>query len=272
MDKHCLILAGGGARVFIQAGMLKEWLDNNPEPDIILGVSAGCILGSFFSQGKLELFYRQLCSITKDSLVYKFRPLDAFGKDAALLDPFPLRALLNAHIVPGEFKIPCYAVVTNWTTVNSEVKYLNPMTDNVVDWIMASASPAVAFPPYRKDGKVYGDGGCMDNFPLDFASNLGCNKITMMTGVAPEGSKFENALDALSAYIAANDFTQENIEKRLTYFFAHDDKDNLTIDFYGPTKSSGIGLLEFGKAGKQAARLFELGSDIIKQGPVQWLK
>lgn len=272
MSKHCLILVGGGARMFVQAGILREWLNHNPFPDVVFGVSSGAILGSFFSQGKLDVLMTKLQRLKKEGHVYHIRPLDAFGRKAAFLDPYPLKAFLDYNIKSGEFKIPCYGIITNWTKVCAESIYLNTLIDKASDWVMAAASPPVAFPPIRMNGSIYGDGGCIDDYPLELAAEMGCDIITIMTGVAQEPSKFNSVVDAISASAAIHDWTLANIERKMLYHFNQRDEESLTINFYGPTKPSGIGLLDFMKAGERAEELFDLGATIARNEPIQWLR
>ena len=156
-----LILSGGGVRGFAHAGILKALGEAGVHPDVISGVSAGAIVGALYADGHspdemLELFSRE-------KSFFRFAKLSVPRKGLFRTDG--LKDNLAGSLSVKNFedlKIPLYVAATN--LASGTVEYFN--TGKILDKVLASASIPVIFEPVEIDGKLYVDGGVMDNFPV----------------------------------------------------------------------------------------------------------
>lgn len=211
--KTGLVLSGGAARGFAHLGVLKALREENIYPEILVGVSAGAIVGGFYADGfepeeVLEIFQKHKVfsivefSFKKQSL-FKLTGLEKILKDN----------LRSKNI--EDLKLPFLIGATDI----SEGKSVYFDKGNLVDAILTSSSIPVIFPPVKTDGMVLVDGGVTNNFPIELLEKR-CKQI-IGSHVNPTG-KFDTkkgvahiALQAFHLGIAAN---IEQKKKRIKYF------------------------------------------------------
>jgi NTE family protein len=166
------VLSGGGARGFAHLGMLDAFLEMGIIPDVISGVSAGAIAGAFFSSGKTP---HEIHQILKTGNFFKFTaitlPVNGLlklnGLQKVIEKEIPFKRI-------EDLPIPLFVGVSNLT--DGMVEYLN--NGVLSKLVLASASIPVLFSPVNIDGKLYCDGGLLENIPI--APLLGkCGKIVV---------------------------------------------------------------------------------------------
>jgi len=156
-----LVLSGGGAKGAAHAGVLKALEERNIRPDVVSGTSAGAIVGALYCAGTssdeiLELF-------TKTSL---FKPSYYTWKKPGLLNMNVFGKVLEPYFPDDNFEaleIPCYIVATDITNASQVVFSEGPL----ISRILASACFPIVFAPLEIDGKLYADGGILNNFPTE---------------------------------------------------------------------------------------------------------
>lgn len=156
-----LILSGGAGRGFVHAGVLKAMEEKSIVPDIISGVSAGSIAGSFYCDGFEP---EEILEIFKDSKVFKFVKLTI--RNQGLLNINGLREILVRNLRTKrleDLKKPLVIAATNLEKA-STVYFTK---GNLVDLVVASSSIPVLFSPAKIDGETYVDGGVTNNFPME---------------------------------------------------------------------------------------------------------
>ena len=156
-----IALGGGGTRGFAHLGVLKALEEKGIKPDVISGTSAGAIIGSLIADGKTteEAFKlmkeNKLTDCAKINIpVTGFMSLENMGEKLG-------------EILSGEdfkdLKLPFYAAATN--ILNGKIEYLSE--GNVVKAVQASSSIPILFSPVEINGKIYVDGGLLDNVPVE---------------------------------------------------------------------------------------------------------
>ncbi|MBN1133109.1 MAG: patatin-like phospholipase family protein [Bacteroidales bacterium] len=160
--KHKLgiVLSGGAARGFAHPGVLKALHEFNMEPEIIAGASAGAIAGGFYADGYEP---EEILELFKGKRFLDLARL-RMGK-TGLLEVEGLRKLLRKNMRAKDFdglKKEFVVSVTNFRT--GEAEYLTE--GDLVESIIASSSIPVLFTPVKLNGKLYIDGGVVDNFPV----------------------------------------------------------------------------------------------------------
>lgn len=181
-----LVLSGGGARGFAHLGAARALYENGMKPDIISGVSAGAIVGSFLAAG---LEPQKVFDLLKDQDIMKISHI-SLPKDG-LLKLDGLRKRLEEHIPfrnLEDLPIPLVVAVCNLNKARVEYLKKGPLAETVV----ASSSIPVLFSPVHLNGSVYVDGGVLDNLPVKPIRNH-CDKI-IAVNISPvrETDQLEN--------------------------------------------------------------------------------
>ena len=159
--KTGLVLSGGGTRGFAHLGALKALHENNIEPDIIAGVSAGSIVGAFYADGKdADLALKALTSKKLLGLLELMVPKNGLLKMSGFVKS--LNQTLTAKTFE-ELKIPLRIYAVNINTA----EFARFDSGELIPAIVASSSIPVVFPPVYIRGQYYLDGGLINNFPVE---------------------------------------------------------------------------------------------------------
>ncbi|MDR0620226.1 MAG: patatin-like phospholipase family protein [Bacteroidales bacterium] len=174
--KTGIVLSGGGALGFAEAGALQALEEAGIKPDVVSGCSMGSIVGVFYAAGyssaqMMEVFEKE--RITRFSSVHHYNPFlkTGFSKQTRL------RKVLAKYIKQKDFDslpIPYYACVADFK--NGTVDYLHSGTI-LQDAVVASASIPIAYESIIINGKEYIDGGTINNFPIEPLLEQNCDKI-----------------------------------------------------------------------------------------------
>lgn len=181
-----LVLSGGGIRGIAHLGVLQALTEAGIKFDRISGTSAGSIVGALFAQG---IEPAEILKIFMKTHLYKYiRP--AF-RAKGLMSLDKIRPLLLEYIPHDSFeglKIPMVITATNF----NECKVAYFTSGELINPILASSSIPVFFKPIKIEGKIYIDGGILNNFPVeplrsdcDFIIGSSCNHL-------PDTNKIES--------------------------------------------------------------------------------
>lgn len=153
-------LSGGGMRGFAHLGVAEALAERGIKPDVIAGVSAGSIVGAFLSAG-----------ISPQQTFEKFKKKNIFTYTTMQLPTNGLLRLSGLQkIVEQEISyqniedlpIPLHIGVTNIKEGGAEYLSGGPLGKSV----LASSSIPVLFAPVEINGKLYADGGVLENIPI----------------------------------------------------------------------------------------------------------
>jgi len=162
MPKRSLMLAGGGLKIAFQAGVLQVWLDEaRIEFDHGDGVSAACFNLAMWTQGmngrQIADNWRNLNPLTGvdvnwSQLVWLINAESLFKLDAYRKKIFPRWGL-------DWKKIRASAREATFNVYNFSKHELRPVTapEMTEDFLVATASLPIWFPPLRTDGNTYID-------------------------------------------------------------------------------------------------------------------
>ncbi|MBA4137470.1 MAG: hypothetical protein C0518_09165 [Opitutus sp.] len=156
-----LVLSGGGSRGIAHIGVLRALLENGIEPDVVAGVSAGAIVGALYAHGYSPDEMLEFFRVTNP---YRFTNV-AFGKpgiwDSAKYVPDFLRYFPADSFEALKRKL--FVVATDLLRGEPKVFDSGPL----VLPILASSCVPMVFSPMEIDGRLYGDGGIVNNFPIE---------------------------------------------------------------------------------------------------------
>jgi len=188
--KLALALGGGAARGFAHVGVIKTLESQGIFPDIIVGTSAGAVVGALYAAGNSGFQLQKLAhrldetKISDWSLpdrgVLKGESLQQFVNEA--VGQRPLEAL----------KKPFGAVATDLRSGESIVF----RTGNTGMAVRASATVPGVFQPVRIGGREYVDGGLSSLIPVQAARQMGADvviavDISAVPGNQPVRSTFD---------------------------------------------------------------------------------
>jgi Predicted esterase of the alpha-beta hydrolase superfamily len=155
-----LALSGGGARGFAHIGVLKFLDECGLKPDIIVGTSAGALMGVLYADG-----------YTPDEIttLYSGREFSEFASmqipkmglfDSSKFGKY-IKKVVRAKDL-SELQTPTIVMTTNLDNGEAHAFTQGPIPDIVT----ASCSVPIIFNPVKIDGTHYVDGGLFNNFPV----------------------------------------------------------------------------------------------------------
>jgi len=166
-----VVLGGGGSKGFAHIGVLKVLEAQKIPVHMIVGTSAGSLVGSLYASGKTA-FELQDIALKMDA--DKVIDYDWKIWSGGLIIGDKLENFINTHVknAPIEkLKTPFYAVATNVAT-GEEVVFSRGNTGMAV---RASCSVPAVFQPFKIGNTTYIDGGVVSPVAVDVARRNGAD-------------------------------------------------------------------------------------------------
>lgn len=190
--KVALVLGGGAARGFAHVGVIKVLEAQGISPDIVVGTSAGSVVGALYAGGysgfELQKIAFQLDEANVSDLVLPDR---GFVKGEQL-QSFINRTLQNR---PIEKLNKIFATVATDLQSGELVMFRRGNTGMAV---RASSSVPGVFQPYTIAGREYVDGGLTSPVPVKVARSLGADIIIAVDiSAKPRNAKINDSLGIL---------------------------------------------------------------------------
>ena len=170
-----LALGGGAARGFAHIGVIKALESQGIMADIVVGTSAGSLVGAMYAAGNSG-FALQKLALDMDEAEISDWALPLFSSSSGVLKGEALQNFVNktVHNVPMEkLKLPFGAVATD---LNSGLPILF-RRGNTGQAVRASSSVPSLFQPVRIGSHTYVDGGLVAPVPVRFAREMGADFI-----------------------------------------------------------------------------------------------
>ena len=199
-----LALQGGGAKGFAHIGVL-QWLEENRIPaDLTAGTSMGGLIGGFYAAGKSPDDLKNLVQTLnweeliggqppfrllgfrrkEDRRAYpnrlEFGLRQGFGLPSGLNMGQGIGLVLDRALLPyydlqsfDDLPVPFRCVAVDLVS-GQEVVFSR---GSLRDALRATMSLPAVFSPLRRDGKIYADGGMLNNLPVDVAKAMGADLV-----------------------------------------------------------------------------------------------
>ena len=200
-----LVLSGGGARGFAHVGVLKALEGARVPVDMIVGTSMGAIIGGLYASGmKADDLEREILAVDWGGLFNSREPRQLLSQRRKEED-FELSPVLQLGFRNGEFLLPTGAVssrslevlLRRYTLSTRHLESFDQLptpfravaTDMetgravVMDRgdlsaaLRASMSVPGVFSPLSINDRILGDGGLVNNLPVDVARAMGAEVI-----------------------------------------------------------------------------------------------
>lgn len=191
-----LALGGGAARGFAHIGVIKVLESQGIMPDIVVGTSAGSLVGALYAAGNNGYALHKL-ALDMDEAAISDWSVPLFAKASGVLKGEALQNYVNRAVnnVPLEkLKIPFGAVATD---LNSGAPILFQRGNTGLAVRASSAVPSV-FQPVRIGDRSYVDGGLVSPVPVHFAREMGADfVIAVNISSQPDVQAASSSLDVL---------------------------------------------------------------------------
>jgi NTE family protein len=238
-----LVLSGGGARGLSHVGVLKVLEAERIPVDAIAGTSMGAIVGGLYATGmgaaELETAVRaidwdgifarrvdrQHLSQRRKEEDFDISPLIEFGlRDGELRAPVGaassrgLETLLRRYTLPVRqverfdgLPIPFRAVATD---LESGAPVVLDRGDLALALRSSMSVPGV-FAPIEVEGRILGDGGLVNNVPIDVARAMGVDVVIVVNiGTPVAGRETLGSVVGVTAQMI-NILTEQNVQRSL---------------------------------------------------------
>ncbi|WP_341675814.1 patatin-like phospholipase family protein [Niveibacterium sp. SC-1] len=192
-----LALGGGAARGFAHIGVIKALETNGLVPDIVVGTSAGALVGSLYAAGYGVFDLQKLALQLEESSFKDWAIFDRGFLKGEALEAFVNKQVGNRPI--EQLKRRFAAVATNFQTGEAAVF----SSGNVGQAVRASAAVPGVFAPVTVRGVDYVDGGLVSPVPARTVRQMGADiVIAVDISQRPSARKNLGTVDTLLDTIA----------------------------------------------------------------------
>ena len=238
-----LVLSGGGARGLAHVGVLKVLERMQVPIDMIAGTSMGAIVGGLYASGMTaDELERELLAIRWNEVFanrverpqlsqrrkeedFEISPLIEFGmRRGELLTPQGavssrgLESLLRRYTLPvrevarfDALPIPFRAVATDMETGQAVVLDRGDLALA----LRSSMSVPGVFSPTDVDGRILGDGGLVNNTPVDVARAMGAEVVIVVNIGTPLAGRETLGSPVGLTQQMINILTEQNVQRSL---------------------------------------------------------
>lgn len=221
-----LVLGGGGARGVAHLGVIEVLEKYNIPIDLIVGTSAGSLVGAFYAdyQDSKMLYDNLINTSSWDLMDFSFTDAFMFFSDlkapfqGAYLERFMVQNLSVNNI--EELKIPFVAVATD---LNEEKSYVFSSGS-----IAAAVRASTAIPPYFRPLKAYGrllvDGGVTEPVPVKTARMYN-PKLVIAVDISTTGREYtlNTMWDLTNRALAVSYYQMSQMQSRQADILIHPD-------------------------------------------------
>ena len=191
-----LALGGGAARGFAHIGVIKALESQGIVPDIVVGTSAGSLVGALYAAGNNGFALNKL-ALDMDEAAISDWAVPIFASSSGVLKGEALQNFVNKTLnnTPLEkLKIPFGVVATD---IHTGVPILFQRGNTGLAVRASSAVPGI-FQPVKIGGHTYVDGGLVSPVPVRFAREMGADfLIAVNISAQPDAQQASSSLDVL---------------------------------------------------------------------------
>lgn len=191
-----LALGGGAARGFAHIGVIKMLEAHGIKPDLVVGTSAGSLVGALYAAGNSGFALHKL-ALEMDEAAISDWSVSFFAKSAGMLKGEAIQGYVNTSVKRRPIEklpIPFGAVATD---LNSGMPVLF-RRGNLGQAVRASSAVPGLFQAVKIGERSYVDGGLASPVPARFAREMGADfVIAVDISSRPESQSAETTMDIL---------------------------------------------------------------------------
>jgi NTE family protein len=191
-----LALGGGAARGFAHVGVIKALEAQGIFPDLIVGTSAGSVVGALYAAGNSSFALNKL-ALEMDEAAISDWAVPWFSRSTGLIKGDAIQNYINRSVnnLPLEKMKIRFAVAATDLATGAPILFERGNTGIAVR--ASSAVPGI-FQPVRIGERLYVDGGLVSPVPVRFAREMGADfVIAVNISAEPEPQPSGSTLDML---------------------------------------------------------------------------
>lgn len=208
-----LALGGGAARGFAHIGVIKALEAQGIVPDIVVGTSAGSVVGALYAAGN-NGFKLNKMALDMDEAAISDWAVPLFSKSSGVLKGEAIQRYINRAVrnAPIEkFPISFGAVATDLQSG----KPILFQRGNAGMAVRASSSVPGVFQPVKIGDKSYVDGGLVAPVPVRYAREMGADfVIAVNISADPDAQPSTSSLDVVLQTFAIMGQTINRLEMK----------------------------------------------------------
>ncbi|MFL6717307.1 MAG: patatin-like phospholipase family protein [Burkholderiaceae bacterium] len=208
-----LALGGGAARGFAHIGVIKALEAQGIVPDIVVGTSAGSVVGALYAAGN-NGFKLNRMALEMDEAAISDWAVPLFAKSSGVLKGEAIQRYINRSVrnAPIEkFPIAFGAVATDL----QNGKPILFQRGNAGMAVRASSSVPGVFQPVKIGDKTYVDGGLVAPVPVRYAREMGADfVIAVNISADPDAQPSTTSLDVVLQTFAIMGQTINRLEMK----------------------------------------------------------
>ena len=238
-----LVLSGGGARGLAHVGVLKVLEEARVPVDIVVGTSMGAIVGGLYAAGMdPKELADEVGALDWGNLFQRSEPRQNLSQRLKEED-FEMAPLIELGFRNGEFRLPTGAVSTRslevllrrYTLASRHMATFDGLptpfravaTDmetgeavvldhgDLAGALRASMSVPGVFSPLEVNGRLLGDGGLVNNLPVDVARRMGADVVIAVNiGTPLAGRDTLGTLLGVTTQMV-NILTEQNVKRSI---------------------------------------------------------
>jgi NTE family protein len=238
-----LVLSGGGARGLSHVGVLKVLEAERIPVDAIAGTSMGAIVGGLYAGGMSATELDAALRNVDWDAVFARRVDRQHLSQRRKEEDFDISPVIEFGLRDGEFRAPVGAVssrgletlLRRYTLPVRQVREFDqlPIPFRAVATDLETGAPVVldrgdlalalrssmsvpgVFPPTEVDGRILGDGGLVNNVPIDVARSMGVDVVIVVNiGTPLAGRETLGSAVGVTAQMI-NILTEQNVQRSL---------------------------------------------------------
>ena len=238
-----LVLSGGGARGLAHVGVLKVLERERVPVDVIVGTSMGAIIGGLYASGMTATELEGELARLNWDLVFASRVSRQQLSQRRKEEDFEISPVIEMGMNNGEFRVPLGALsgrgletlrrrftlpvrsVTDFDKLPIPFRALatdmesgQPVVLDAGDLALAlrsSMSVPAVFAPTDVNGRILGDGGLVNNLPVDVARAMGVDVVIAVNVGTPLASRDTlGSAGGLTSQMI-NILTEQNVQRSL---------------------------------------------------------
>lgn len=159
IEEYGVVLSGGGIKGVAHVAFLEKIEKELGVPGYLSGSSAGALVGACYAAGMQS---KEIIRFLKKLPIFKIAWVSA--KKPGFIDIDRYDQVLKESLPKTFEELRCYLSIAVVNLEESRVEYIDK--GDLYPAILASCAIPFIYSPVLINGKMYADGGIMDNFPI----------------------------------------------------------------------------------------------------------
>lgn len=216
LRRTAIVLSGGGVRGFAHLGVLRVLEREGLRPDLVVGSSAGAMVGALFASGMTSGEIERAAGKLDWTVLFDIDPLRAVlgGLGLGLVPGARLEQFLRQHLPLPIERLPLAFAAVAADMESGDVVPLN--NGDTARAVRASCAVPGVYAPVRARGRLLADGQIVSPLPVLAARRLGALRVLAIDVVyPPEHAEISSPISMLFQSLIVSGWRQLLVERVL---------------------------------------------------------